>query len=118
MQYPELQSLRKHIASCFSNISCFLVPHPGLRIATNPNFDGRLSNIENEFKSVMGIIYIRLVAFGIHMRHSKIFDLKNRCEPNYFLLNYLLLFLGGAEFKTRKEAAWAITNATRGEKAD
>ena len=41
-QHEELQNVRKHIHSCFSNIGCFLLPHPGLRVATNPNFDGRL----------------------------------------------------------------------------
>jgi len=49
-QHQELQSLRKHIRSCFSEISCFLMPHPGLRVATNPNFDGRLAEIESDFK--------------------------------------------------------------------
>ncbi|XP_069673514.1 atlastin isoform X2 [Periplaneta americana] len=49
-QHPELQSLRKHIRSCFSNISCFLMPHPGLKVATNPEFDGKLSDIESDFK--------------------------------------------------------------------
>ncbi|CAG7730627.1 unnamed protein product [Allacma fusca] len=49
-QHHELQSLRKHIRSCFSDISCFLMPHPGLKVATNPNFDGRLSEIESDFK--------------------------------------------------------------------
>ncbi|KAE8299967.1 Atlastin-2 [Larimichthys crocea] len=36
--------------SCFSNISCFLLPHPGLRVATNPHFDGRLRDIDEDFK--------------------------------------------------------------------
>lgn len=41
-QHPELQQLRRHIRSCFEKISCFLMPHPGLKVATNPHFDGRL----------------------------------------------------------------------------
>ncbi|KAL4710857.1 hypothetical protein ACJJTC_012949 [Scirpophaga incertulas] len=49
-QHPELQSLRKHIAACFEEVACFLMPHPGLKVATNPHFDGRLSDIEGEFK--------------------------------------------------------------------
>ncbi|KAG7462817.1 hypothetical protein MATL_G00188800 [Megalops atlanticus] len=49
-QHEELQNVRKHIHSCFSNIGCFLLPHPGLKVATNPNFDGRLKDIDDEFK--------------------------------------------------------------------
>ncbi|BES90152.1 Guanylate-Hypothetical protein protein, N-terminal domain [Nesidiocoris tenuis] len=49
-QHPELQSIRKHIRSCFTDINCFLMPHPGLRVATNPKFDGRLMEIESDFK--------------------------------------------------------------------
>jgi len=41
-QHEELQNVRKHIHSCFSSIGCFLLPHPGLKVATNPYFDGRL----------------------------------------------------------------------------
>lgn len=50
-QHEELQNVRKHIHSCFSNISCFLLPHPGLRVATNPHFDGRLRDIDSDFKA-------------------------------------------------------------------
>ncbi|XP_073484130.1 atlastin-2 isoform X1 [Aquarana catesbeiana] len=49
-QHEELQNVRKHIHSCFTNISCFLLPHPGLKVATNPYFDGKLIDIDDEFK--------------------------------------------------------------------
>lgn len=42
-QHEELQLLREHIRSCFETIDCYLMPHPGLGVATNPRFDGRLS---------------------------------------------------------------------------
>ncbi|KAF4527359.1 hypothetical protein B566_EDAN001138 [Ephemera danica] len=61
-QHPELQSLRRHIRSCFSEISCFLMPHPGLRVATNPNFDGRLSDIEGDFKHQLSVLIPQLLA--------------------------------------------------------
>ncbi|XP_060104678.1 atlastin-2 isoform X2 [Heteronotia binoei] len=49
-QHEELQNVRRHIHSCFSNLGCFLLPHPGLKVATNPGFDGRLNDIDEDFK--------------------------------------------------------------------
>ncbi|XP_074645013.1 atlastin-2-like [Tubulanus polymorphus] len=49
-QHPELQQIRQHIRSCFQKISCFLMPHPGLKVATNPHFDGRIADIELDFQ--------------------------------------------------------------------
>ena len=41
-QHEELQTVREHIHSCFTDISCFLLPHPGLKVATSPSFQGQL----------------------------------------------------------------------------
>ena len=46
-QHSELMQVRKHIKSCFSDIGCFLMPHPGLKVATNPSFDGSLRGLQN-----------------------------------------------------------------------
>ncbi|CAL8082920.1 unnamed protein product [Calicophoron daubneyi] len=53
---PEHQTVRRHIRSCFSRVSCFLMPHPGLRVATNPKFDGRLSDIDPEFVQELRVL--------------------------------------------------------------
>ncbi|KAM3606536.1 uncharacterized protein V6R79_018188 [Siganus canaliculatus] len=61
-QHEELQNVRKHIHSCFSNIGCFLLPHPGLKVATNPYFDGRLKDIDGDFKRELASLVPLLLA--------------------------------------------------------
>uniref|UniRef100_UPI003AABA814 atlastin-2-like isoform X1 n=1 Tax=Centroberyx gerrardi TaxID=166262 RepID=UPI003AABA814 len=61
-QHEELQNVRKHIHSCFSNIGCFLLPHPGLKVATNPYFDGRLKDIHSDFKRELAELVPLLLA--------------------------------------------------------
>ncbi|KAH9371486.1 hypothetical protein HPB48_018864 [Haemaphysalis longicornis] len=53
---PELQSLRHDIESCFSEISCFLLPHPGKKVASGPQFEGCLSDIDDEFKEQLQVL--------------------------------------------------------------
>jgi len=48
-QHTELQALRSNLTSCFSDMTCFLLPHPGKHVATNPNFKGTLSDVDEEF---------------------------------------------------------------------
>jgi len=48
-QDPQHQTIRRHIKECFTDISCFLLPHPGFKVATNPEFDGKLRDIEPNF---------------------------------------------------------------------
>ncbi|XP_074599936.1 atlastin GTPase [Brevipalpus obovatus] len=61
-QRPQLQRVRKNINSCFSHIGCFLLPHPGPKVATNPNFDGRVSDIDPEFVQNMEQLMYQLLA--------------------------------------------------------
>lgn len=49
-QHEELQTVREHIHSCFTHISCFLLPHPGLKVATSPAFQGQLIDVAPAFK--------------------------------------------------------------------
>jgi atlastin len=49
-QHSELQELRLNIRKCFKNLDCYLMPHPGLRVCTSPEFDGKLKDVEKDFK--------------------------------------------------------------------
>lgn len=57
-QHSELTQVRKHIKSCFEEIGCFLMPHPGLKVATNPSFDGRLAGIEALKFSIYYMLFV------------------------------------------------------------
>ncbi|XP_055135320.2 LOW QUALITY PROTEIN: atlastin-3-like [Symphalangus syndactylus] len=59
-QHEEIQNVRNHIHSCFSVVTCFLLPHPGLQVATSPDFDGKLKDIAGEFKEQLQalILYV------------------------------------------------------------
>lgn len=48
-QQAENQNLRHHIKDCFDRIEAFLMPHPGLKVATDPNFTGQITDIEPLF---------------------------------------------------------------------
>ena len=45
-QPMEIRKLREHISSCFSLLECCLLPHPGARVAEEPDFTGREEEME------------------------------------------------------------------------
>jgi len=61
-QHDELKRSREHILTCFEKLSCFLMPHPGKIVATNPKFKGHLKDIDDEFKEYLSILVPRLLA--------------------------------------------------------
>jgi len=47
--HDDLKGVREHLRSCFDEISCFLMPHPGLQVSTNHSFEGSVEQMESEF---------------------------------------------------------------------
>jgi len=50
-QHQELKDVRIDLKRCFKALNCYLMPHPGLKVCTNPQFDGKLKDIDNDFKT-------------------------------------------------------------------
>ncbi|XP_073950970.1 atlastin-like [Choristoneura fumiferana] len=61
-QHEDLQAVRRDITSCFEELACFLMPHPGLIVARNPKFDGKISDIDPEFKKSLRELVPMLLA--------------------------------------------------------
>ncbi|KAF6199335.1 hypothetical protein GE061_007361 [Apolygus lucorum] len=51
----EKRMVRQHIRTCFSDIRCFLMPHPGPAI-TDPRFNGRLKDLSTDFKLHLSVL--------------------------------------------------------------
>lgn len=112
-QDPELQSIRRDIQSCFSDISCFLMPHPGAKVASDPCFAGCLSDIHQDFKEQLrGLVSSILQPNRLVVK--KIGDSDMTCSQ---LLDYLekfaITFNGGKlpDAKSMFEAAAEIQNS-------
>lgn len=52
-QHRELRQVREHIHSCFEQIECHLMPHPGFEATEDPAFDGRTSMLRPAFLPVL-----------------------------------------------------------------
>ncbi|KAG5673427.1 hypothetical protein PVAND_003475 [Polypedilum vanderplanki] len=91
-QHPDHQSLRRHIQACFNEISCFLMPHPGLNVATNPKFDGNLRDITDEFKeNLLKLIPLIMAPENLIVKEINGQKVKARDLVQYFK-SYLNIF--------------------------
>ncbi|XP_078004655.1 atlastin-3 isoform X3 [Phascolarctos cinereus] len=88
-QHEEIQNVRNHIRSCFTNVSCFLLPHPGLQVATSPTFDGRLKDIAPEFKEQLEVL-IPFVLDASRLMEKEISGSKVTCRG---LLEYFKAYI-------------------------
>lgn len=68
--HEAVQHSRRFIVSSFGNVSCFLLPHPGLQV-TDPEFDGSLAAVEPGFLELATSYFDEV--FGLAQPESKTF---------------------------------------------
>ena len=84
-QHKELQSICTHIRSCFSQVGCFLMPHPGLGVATNPRFDGKLREVEADFLTQLSdFVPSLLAAENLVLKEINGYELTGKDLVEYF----------------------------------
>uniref|UniRef100_A0A7S2D5P0 GB1/RHD3-type G domain-containing protein n=2 Tax=Octactis speculum TaxID=3111310 RepID=A0A7S2D5P0_9STRA len=105
----DLQETRDQITSCFDNISCFLLPHPGLKIQKS-SYTGDIDKIEDDFRDML----------TLYMNHIFNVDLKPKeidgraltaSELGVFTKTYVDLFKDGASFPEAKTVLQATAEA-------
>jgi len=88
-QQAELRSVREVIHSSFEDIKCCLLPYPGKAVARDKKYDGRWSEMDEEFKDDLFKIIpfmlkpSKLVLKKINNNSLKCFELKEYIET-YF----------------------------------
>jgi len=100
----DLKETRQQISTCFSKVSSYLLPHPGIPV-TKKTFDGDPSKVDPIFLSLLDR-YVRRV-FGNEMEPKEIQGrtLTSR-ELGAYVKAYSEIFKGGNEFpKVRKGGA-------------
>ncbi|KAH7940184.1 hypothetical protein HPB52_022099 [Rhipicephalus sanguineus] len=94
-QPKQLQELRQYIDSSFTEMDCFLLPHPGTKVATGTSFDGRLSEIDEDFKKQLQDLVPSLLAPD-NLTVKKINGEELTCgEFHIYMKAYVDVFNGG-----------------------
>jgi atlastin len=110
-QASDLKDTREQITSCFEEVSCFLMTHPGFAV-TKKKYSGDVSVVEPIFKSFMDCyckrVFSNLVAKSIHGREL------TAVELGAYIQNYANMFETGAQFPeaaTMLEATASANNS-------
>jgi len=94
-QHSELKQAREHITSCFESVGCFLMPHPGKIVATNPSFKGQLNDIDDDFQDYLLQLIPRLLApENLVVKSINGSDITCLTMLQYFK-SYIKIFQGG-----------------------
>ncbi|CAH4034175.1 unnamed protein product [Pieris brassicae] len=109
-QHVELQSIRRHIAACFEELACFLMPHPGLNVATNPNFDGKVSDISPEFQTSLRQLVPMLLA-PENLVLKRIAEQKLKAKDLFLYFKAYMTIFNGTELPEPKSILAATAEA-------
>lgn len=89
---PELQSVRDYIASSFDQIDCCLLPFPGKTVAGSKNYDGRWSEMDEDFKNeLQSLIQNLLLPENLIVKKINSVDITVK-EMKQYIQDYLILF--------------------------
>jgi atlastin len=110
----DLRETRDQITSCFENINCFMLPHPGLAV-TKKNYDGTIEGgskkgLEDDFRTSLDI-YMRRV-FGINLEPKRIHG-RSLTAPELlvYIKTYVALFKDSNKFPEAKTVLQATAEA-------
>ncbi len=75
-QLPDLKIVRKSLRDSFHKIDCYLMPFPGVHVATGKdNFDGRLRDIDIDFQNHLKI-FIPSILAARNLKPKKVVDIE------------------------------------------
>lgn len=107
-QAADLKDTREQITSCFEELSCFLITHPGFAV-TKKKYEGDTSVVDPTFKAFMDRycqkVFGNLVAKSIHGREL------SAAELSAYIQNYAQMFASGAYFPEAATMLEATANA-------
>jgi len=72
-QKPALREVRLYIQSSFEKVDCFLMPHPGEKVANNKKYDGRFSEMNVDFRNELSKLVTWLFS-PKNLKAKKIFN--------------------------------------------
>ncbi|CAH1734986.1 unnamed protein product [Chironomus riparius] len=88
----ELQSVRETIFECFNKIECCLLPYPGKIVASRKNYDGRWSEMNEEFRSELKtFIEFLLMPDNLIIKQINSIDV-NVKDMSQYLKNFFTIF--------------------------
>ncbi|XP_037529367.1 atlastin-2 [Rhipicephalus sanguineus] len=89
----ELLQLREKILKCFMKIRCFLMPHPGLKVAEEWPCEGRLSDISDKFKLYLPDL-VQLLLEPDNLLPKEINGRKITCQE---LMSYIKVYVSATK---------------------